>query len=143
MDWASIVRHVRERQGLKQAAFAHLLDVDQATVSRWERNRQVPCLSVRKKLTLIIAQMDPKPDVAQVNVRPDIQPRIVSQETYAILLAEIKDARALAEKLTAHLAGDMAMAQILNTKLDSVEDSMAKKPSSAARPIPGRKPGQG
>lgn len=42
MDWAKIIRDYRMMRGIKQAAMADILGVDQATVSRWETGRQIP-----------------------------------------------------------------------------------------------------
>ncbi|HSV28907.1 MAG TPA: PAS domain-containing protein, partial [Candidatus Omnitrophota bacterium] len=55
MNWAVIVKRVREQHGLKQAAMAELLGVDQATVSRWECGQHIPALSVRNKLARMLA----------------------------------------------------------------------------------------
>ncbi|MGE4280238.1 MAG: helix-turn-helix domain-containing protein [Magnetospirillum sp.] len=49
-EWKSQLRLLRHYHGLKQAALAEMLNVDQGTVSRWERGLNEPDLSRRKKL---------------------------------------------------------------------------------------------
>jgi len=124
MDWAAIVSWVRERQGLKQAAFAHLMDVDQATVSRWECRKQTPCLAIRNKLTQIVAQMDPDQDLAMLDEHLANRQDAIAGELKATLLTEIEGAKATAELLTAHLASDTALAGALTARLASVESSV-------------------
>jgi len=49
-EWAQLIGRFRRAQGLKQAAFASVLGVDQATVSRWESGRSVPEFAMQRKL---------------------------------------------------------------------------------------------
>jgi len=64
MHWADVVRRVREQNGMKQEAFAYLLGVDQATVSRWECGKQAPGLTVRNKLMQMLTQFNLHQNVA-------------------------------------------------------------------------------
>ena len=49
-EWANRLAWFRRFRGLKQLALAQLLEVDQATVSRWERGQSVPHLRGRQRL---------------------------------------------------------------------------------------------
>jgi len=49
-EWANRLIWFRRFRGLKQLALAQLLEVDQATVSRWERGQSVPHLRGRERL---------------------------------------------------------------------------------------------
>ncbi|HTY70446.1 MAG TPA: helix-turn-helix domain-containing protein [Alphaproteobacteria bacterium] len=49
-EWANRLIWFRRFRGLKQLALAQLLEVDQATVSRWERGQSVPHLRGRQRL---------------------------------------------------------------------------------------------
>jgi len=49
-EWANRLIWFRRFRGLKQLALAQLLEVDQATVSRWERGQTVPHLRGRQRL---------------------------------------------------------------------------------------------
>ena len=49
-DWPAHIRQFRRLRALKQANLADMLDVDQATVSRWESGRVVPELAVQRRL---------------------------------------------------------------------------------------------
>ena len=48
--WPDLVRAVRARRGLSQAALAETLGVDQTSVSRWERGLDEPRMRARRKL---------------------------------------------------------------------------------------------
>jgi transcriptional regulator with XRE-family HTH domain len=54
MDWPHALKEYRRRHGLTQAAFAERLNVDNTTVSRWERGRDQPSLSVQKTLRQMV-----------------------------------------------------------------------------------------
>lgn len=54
MDWARLIRDFRLMRGIKQAAFAEFMGVDQATVSRWETGRQIPELGTQMRLRDLI-----------------------------------------------------------------------------------------
>ena len=49
-EWANRLIWFRRFRGLKQLALAQLLNVDQATVSRWERGQSIPHLRGRERL---------------------------------------------------------------------------------------------
>lgn len=49
-DWKTQLRLLRRYHGLKQAVLAEMLNVDQGTVSRWERGVSEPDLSRRRRL---------------------------------------------------------------------------------------------
>lgn len=49
-DWKAQLLLLRRYHGLKQAVLAEMLNVDQGTVSRWERGVSEPDLSRRKRL---------------------------------------------------------------------------------------------
>lgn len=58
MAWALTIRALRLRQGLKQAALADLLGLDQATVSRWERGHSVPVIASQEQILSRIEAFD-------------------------------------------------------------------------------------
>lgn len=55
-DWRAQLRILRHHHGLKQAVLAEMLNVDQATVSRWENGRQEPDLVGKKRLSDLLLQ---------------------------------------------------------------------------------------
>ena len=55
MDWQRVLKEYRRCHGLTQAAFAERIGVDNTTVSRWERGRDQPNLSVQKLLRELVA----------------------------------------------------------------------------------------
>ncbi len=50
MHWPTVIRRIRVRRGLKQAALADVLNVDQSAVSRWERGLAAPNLGAQLRL---------------------------------------------------------------------------------------------
>lgn len=48
--WSRMLRALRAREGITQRGLAELLTVDQATVSRWERNADTPSLRHRRDI---------------------------------------------------------------------------------------------
>jgi transcriptional regulator with XRE-family HTH domain len=50
IDWGARLKLYRERNGLTQSSFAEFLEVDQTTLSRWERGRSDPCINTKKRL---------------------------------------------------------------------------------------------
>lgn len=48
--WDDLIKRYRRLNGLTQSAFAEIIGVEQATVSRWERGFHAPDLVVQKKL---------------------------------------------------------------------------------------------
>ncbi len=49
-DWPVLMRTYRKENGLKQEALAYQLNVDQTTISRWERGVDAPSLAMQKRL---------------------------------------------------------------------------------------------
>lgn len=49
-DWPSLLKGIRGARGLKQAALAQLLGIDQSRVSRWESGREVPSIGTQKTI---------------------------------------------------------------------------------------------
>jgi len=49
-DWPVLMRTYRKENGLKQEALAYQLNVDQTTISRWERGIDTPSLAMQKRL---------------------------------------------------------------------------------------------
>lgn len=47
MSWASAVKNIRARHGMKQEVLAGYLGMDQATVSRWERGASAPTVAMQ------------------------------------------------------------------------------------------------
>ncbi len=54
LDWGSEIRHFRRLRAIKQTTLAEMLGVDQATVSRWEGNRQTPDLGMQRRLQALM-----------------------------------------------------------------------------------------
>jgi len=50
-------------RALKQTAFAELIGVDQATISRWESGRQSPDLAMQQRLRDLMRRIDPGEEV--------------------------------------------------------------------------------
>lgn len=53
-DWGAEIRRFRRLRAVKQTTLAEMLGVDQATVSRWEGNRQEPDLGMQRRLRALI-----------------------------------------------------------------------------------------
>ena len=49
-DWPILLKSYRREKGLKQEALAYMLNVDQTTISRWERGKDNPSLAIEKRL---------------------------------------------------------------------------------------------
>ncbi len=49
-DWTILLKSYRREKGLKQEALAYMLNVDQTTISRWERGKDNPSLAIEKRL---------------------------------------------------------------------------------------------
>ncbi|KAB2910870.1 MAG: helix-turn-helix transcriptional regulator [Hyphomicrobiaceae bacterium] len=54
MDWPQALKAYRRRHGLTQATLAERLNVDPTTVSRWERGRDQPALSILRRLRSLV-----------------------------------------------------------------------------------------
>ncbi|MBN9671438.1 helix-turn-helix domain-containing protein [Roseibium aggregatum] len=61
-DWAKLCQEYRLRRGLKQEAMAQDFNVDQSTVSRWERGEREPGMAV--KLAILDALSSKRPERA-------------------------------------------------------------------------------
>jgi len=57
--WPALVKRVRFLSSLKQADLAEALDVDQTSVSRWERGLTVPDFPVQKRLRDMLRELEP------------------------------------------------------------------------------------
>lgn len=64
MDWASYIRDYRKRHGLRQAEFATLMGVQQATVSRWETGSLRPGIAAQRRLREKVAGFNAQADLA-------------------------------------------------------------------------------
>jgi transcriptional regulator with XRE-family HTH domain len=67
MDWASYIRDYRKRYGLKQADFAAIMGVEQATVSRWETGLLRPGVTAQRRLREKVAGFNTRADRAIIN----------------------------------------------------------------------------
>lgn len=63
MNWATDMRRFRRLHGIKQVVLAEMLGVDQATVSRWENNKQTPDLAACRRLRDLLWRMNTRVDV--------------------------------------------------------------------------------
>lgn len=54
--WAGMIVNLRRSQGLSQRALANLLEVDQTTVSRWERGAGLPSSKLRRRMRDMMRQ---------------------------------------------------------------------------------------
>jgi DNA-binding XRE family transcriptional regulator len=54
MHWAGQLKRYRRIHGLTQAALAEVLNVEQATISRWERGMHAPDLGIQRRLRALI-----------------------------------------------------------------------------------------
>lgn len=50
MDWATTIKGARIKNGLKQSVLADLLNMDQATISRWERGACSPSVAMQHQI---------------------------------------------------------------------------------------------
>jgi transcriptional regulator with XRE-family HTH domain len=48
--WTRLLRQFRQHNGINQSALAEMLGVDQTTVSRWERGRDIPGLHAQRDI---------------------------------------------------------------------------------------------
>lgn len=62
-SWGPQIRRFRRLRSIKQNALAEQLGVDQATVSRWERGRQVPDLGMQRRLRALMRSAEPRDEV--------------------------------------------------------------------------------
>lgn len=83
MDWGTTVKALRLRQGLKQAALAEMLGLDQATVSRWERGASTPTVAVQRQVRRKLEEIS-----GDVPVLQDVFERVVSSP-YRVLISDV------------------------------------------------------
>lgn len=49
-SWSQLLKNLRQREGLSQDALAQILGVNQTTVSKWERQQDVPSMRMRRRI---------------------------------------------------------------------------------------------
>lgn len=62
-NWTRALRNLRQFHGMKQSAISELLNVTQATVSRWETGKQVPDLSAQRRIRDLLHKFSTRIDV--------------------------------------------------------------------------------
>lgn len=67
LDWARYIRDYRKRYGLKQADFAALMGVEQATVSRWETGLLRPGVATQRRLREKVVGFNTRADRAIIH----------------------------------------------------------------------------
>ena len=77
--WARLLRQYRQHNGINQTALAGMLGVDQTTVSRWERGRDVPGIKALRDIrTLLRREITSRQDmVVRARVRHAVWPATV------------------------------------------------------------------
>jgi len=50
MDYAKLIRYIREKQLLTQSDLAEILDVSFTTISRWEAGKFEPTMKLKRKI---------------------------------------------------------------------------------------------
>lgn len=77
--WARLLRQYRQHNGINQAALAAMLGVDQTTISRWERGRDVPSLKALREIRdLLRREITSRQDmVVRARVRHAVWPATV------------------------------------------------------------------
>lgn len=80
MVWPDLIRRYRRERGLTQIELARLLNVDQATISRWESGKQDPLPMMQTRLRGLFRELDHLPlDYA-------VRALVMSHPGYASLL---------------------------------------------------------
>ncbi|QGH74812.1 helix-turn-helix protein [Bacteriophage DSS3_MAL1] len=90
MDWGTSIKALRLRQGLKQAALADMLGLDQATVSRWERGASTPTIAVQKQVRRKIEEISGDAPILQ-----DLFERVVSSP-FKVILTDVASFKTVA-----------------------------------------------
>ena len=85
MDWATYIRGYRRRYGLKQADFAAMMGVEQATVSRWETGLLRPSVTAQRRLREKVAGFNTRTDRAIIN-----SVRLAGTMAGLVLLGELR-----------------------------------------------------
>jgi putative transcriptional regulator len=50
MNYAKLIKHIREKQLLTQSDLAEILDVSFTTISRWESGKFEPTMKIKRKI---------------------------------------------------------------------------------------------
>jgi DNA-binding XRE family transcriptional regulator len=58
MNYAVLIRQLREKMILSQTEFAELLGVSNVTVSRWETGKSFPTIKLKRKLNDLFLKYD-------------------------------------------------------------------------------------
>jgi putative transcriptional regulator len=58
MNYAVLIRQLRERMILSQTEFAERLGVSNVTVSRWETGKSFPTIKIKRKLKDLFLKYD-------------------------------------------------------------------------------------
>jgi transcriptional regulator with XRE-family HTH domain len=91
MDWATYIREYRRNRGLKQADFAAIVGVEQATVSRWETGTLRPGLATQRRLRDLGAAYNGRADraiIASVRVAGTIASLMQLDEKRYVTVSE-------------------------------------------------------
>ena len=111
-----MIRRYRQQRGLTQAAFAGLVGVEQATVSRWERGGHNPDLAMQHRLRDLIGRPDRISDRliahrTQVAIRPMSLRRASGELVAASASARLVLARLPVDPLQASPESDAVLRQ--------------------------------
>lgn len=96
--WARLLLRWRSRDGLTQAQLAELLNVDQTSISRWERCIDSPRVSVRQKIrdAMRTSVGERQDNVTRIRVRQALWPQTLVREGAVFLeasCATLREAR--------------------------------------------------
>lgn len=93
--WARLLRSWRSRDGLTQAQLAEMLDVDQTSVSRWERAIDAPRVSTRRRIRdfMRASAGGRQDDVTRIRVRQALWPQTLVREGAIFLEASLATLR--------------------------------------------------
>jgi len=58
MNYAVLIRQLREKMILSQTEFAEILGVSNVTVSRWETGKSFPTIKIKRKLKDLFLKYD-------------------------------------------------------------------------------------
>ena len=56
MDYAKIIKTLREELILSQTEFSNLLGISYTTVSRWEQGKNIPTIKLKRKIVELCKQ---------------------------------------------------------------------------------------
>lgn len=97
MAWSDQLRRYRRLHGLTQAVLAETLNVEQATISRWERGVHEPDLSVQRRLRDLICGPSFNSE--------EFQLKVISRSPFAVKVANKQAKNLAASSGAAHLHG--------------------------------------